>query len=148
MTLQQWTYLLVLAFCVVVTLPLEFVLQARVYRRWPRMLLAVLPVSAVFLVWDFLAAGAGWWWFDTDYLTGLFIGRLPIEEVLFFLVVPVCGLLTFEAVRHLRPQWAPAAQQEATGPAVAGPSESSPAAQDQPTRPTATGSTASPPAGG
>ena len=35
-----------------------------------------------------------------------FVGRLPLEELLFFLVVPVCGILTFEAVRRLRPGWA------------------------------------------
>ncbi len=104
--MQRLTYLLVLAACVLATLPLEFVLQARVYRRWQRVLLAVLPVSAVFLVWDVLAASAGWWWFDDDYLIGLFLGRLPIEEILFFVVVPICGLLTYEAVRHIRPDWA------------------------------------------
>jgi lycopene cyclase domain-containing protein len=103
---QQLSYLLVLAACVLGTLPLEFALSARVYRRWQRALLAVLPVAAVFVVWDYLAVGAGWWFFDSHYLVGLFAGRLPIEELLFFLVVPICGILTFEAVRHLRPDWA------------------------------------------
>jgi lycopene cyclase domain-containing protein len=100
------TYLLVLAACVLGTLPLEFVFGARVYRRWVRVLQAVLPVAVVFVVWDYLAARAGWWFFDGRYLTGLFVGRLPLEELLFFLVVPVCGILTFEAVRRLRPGWA------------------------------------------
>ena len=100
------TYLLVLLACVLGTLPLEFMFGARVYRRPVRVLRAVLPVAAVFVVWDYLAARAGWWRFDGRYLTGLFLGRLPLEELLFFLVVPVCGILTFEAVRRLRPEWA------------------------------------------
>ena len=104
--MRQVTYLLVLAACVVGTLPLEFVLGARVYRNWSRVWPAVLPVAAVFIVWDYLAVRAGWWHFDDRYLTGWFIGPLPIEELLFFLVIPVCGLLTFEAVRRLRPDWA------------------------------------------
>jgi lycopene cyclase domain-containing protein len=103
---QQLSYLLVLAACVLGTLPLEFALCARVYRRWQRALLAVLPVAAVFVVWDYFAFRAGWWFFDSRYLVGVFVGRLPIEELLFFLVVPICGILTFEAVRHLRPAWA------------------------------------------
>jgi len=103
--MQQWAYLAVLISCVVGTLPLEFALQARVYRRWTRALLAILPIAVGFLVWDYLAIRAGWWWFDDHYLTGLFIGQLPIEEILFFLIIPVCGLLTYEAVRHLRPSW-------------------------------------------
>ena len=64
-----------------------------------------MPVAAVFIAWDYLAARAGWWTFDRRYLTGLFAGPLPVEELLFFLVIPLCGLLTFGAVRHLRPEW-------------------------------------------
>lgn len=104
--MQGLTYLLVLGGCLLATLPLEIFLKAGVYRRWPRMLMAVLPVSAGFLIWDYLAVHAGWWWFDENYLTGLFVGSLPIEEILFFLVVPVCGLLTYEGVRFFRPDWA------------------------------------------
>ena len=80
---MRLTYLLVLAGCLLATLPLEIVLNARVYRRWQRAFLAILPVSTAFLAWDLLATYAGWWWFDDDYVTGLFIGPLPIEEILF-----------------------------------------------------------------
>lgn len=103
---MRLTYLLVLAGCLIATLPLELLMNARVYRRWQRAALAILPVSAVFLAWDVLATQAGWWWFDHDYVMGLFIGPLPIEEILFFLVVPVCGILTYEGVRFFKPGWA------------------------------------------
>jgi lycopene cyclase domain-containing protein len=116
--MQQFGYLAVLIACVVGTLPLEFALRARVYRRWLRALLAVLPVAVGFLVWDYLAVRAGWWWFDTEYLIGVFIGTLPLEELLFFLVIPVCGLLTYEAVRRIRPDWAPGARPRADDTAV------------------------------
>jgi lycopene cyclase domain-containing protein len=103
---RDLTYLVVLLACVLGTLPLELLLHARVYRRWHRAVLAIVPVAVVFILWDYFAARAGWWRFDRNYLTGVFAGPLPLEELLFFLVIPVCGLLTFEAVRHLRPQWA------------------------------------------
>ncbi|HEX3898571.1 MAG TPA: lycopene cyclase domain-containing protein [Mycobacteriales bacterium] len=97
------TYLLVMAGCAVVTLPLELVLRARVYARWRRLLLTLLPVLAVFVTWDALSIHAGFW--SYRHLTGVRIGNLPIEELVFFVVVPVCSLLTFEAVRRLRPSW-------------------------------------------
>lgn len=104
--MPQFTYLTILLACVLGTLPLEFALQARVYRRWVRTAAAVLPVAAVFVLWDYLAVRAGWWWFDPDRVTGIYLGVLPLEELLFFLVIPICAVLTLEAVRHLRPGWA------------------------------------------
>ncbi|MBE1495612.1 lycopene cyclase domain-containing protein [Amycolatopsis lexingtonensis] len=92
-------YLLVLAACVVVTLPLELA-GARVYRRPRRLARAVLPVAAVFLVWDAIAIAAGAWDFDPAFVTGVRLPLgIPLEEVLFFAVVPICGLLTYEAVQ-------------------------------------------------
>jgi lycopene cyclase domain-containing protein len=96
-------YLLVLAGCVVVTLPLEVVLGARVYRQPRRLLLTLLPVVAVFVTWDVLAIRAGQWTYH--HLAGARIGSLPVEELLFFLVVPTCSILTLEAVRRTRPSW-------------------------------------------
>jgi lycopene cyclase domain-containing protein len=96
-------YLAVMGGCVVVTLPLEFVLRARVYARWRRLGLTLLPVLVVFLGWDAFAIHAHDWSYRR--LTGVRIGNLPIEEIVFFLVVPVCSLLTLEAVRRLRPSW-------------------------------------------
>lgn len=93
------TYLLVMAGCLVATVPLEVVVGARVYRRWRRLALTLLPILAVFLTWDALSIHAGFWSFR--HLTGLRIGDLPIEEIVFFFVIPICSLLTFEAVRQV-----------------------------------------------
>ena len=100
------TYLGILAGCLLGTLPLEFVLHVGVYRRWRRLAVAVLPVAAVFVVWDVLEIRADAWHYDGAYLVGLTLpGSLPIEEVLFFLVIPVCAILTLEAVRARKPGW-------------------------------------------
>jgi lycopene beta-cyclase len=96
-------YLVVMAACVVGTLPLEIVLRARVYARWRRLLLSLLPVLAVFLTWDALSIHAGFW--SYRHLSGVRVGNLPIEEIVFFAVIPTCSVLTLEAVRRLRPAW-------------------------------------------
>ncbi len=97
--MERWQYLGVMAGCLAITLPLEFVFRARVYRRWRLLLRALLPVVAVFTVWDAIAIARGHWWYSPRYTTGwLLPGALPIEELVFFLVIPVCGLLTYESV--------------------------------------------------
>lgn len=83
------------------TLPLEFVFRARVYRRPRRLVRAMALPVAIFVVWDLLAIARGHWTFTERYVTGWELpGSLPVEEFVFFLVIPVCALLTFEASRR------------------------------------------------
>ncbi|AZI59160.1 hypothetical protein EH165_14440 [Nakamurella antarctica] len=49
---------------------------------------------------------ARWWWFDKDDVPGIFIGSLPLEEWLFFVVIAMCAIISLEAVANLKPQWA------------------------------------------
>ncbi len=98
--MRHLAYLLVLAGCLVAALWLEPVLKVNVIRRWRRLLLTLLPVVMVFVIWDLLAIAAGHWRFDPAQITGIVLrGGLPLDEVLFFVVVPVCAILGFEAVR-------------------------------------------------
>ncbi len=100
---MKLTYLLVLAGCLVGTLPLEIVLGVRVYRRYKRLALTLLTVVVVFVVWDIAAISAGHWSFDERQTTGVTLfGGLPLEELLFFLVIPTCAILGFESVRIVR----------------------------------------------
>lgn len=96
--MDSWQYLLVLISCVAVTLPLEFVGGARVYRRPKALLATLVPVVACFAGWDLIAVHHGEWRFSARYTLGLRLAGLPIEEWLFFLVVPVCALLTYEVL--------------------------------------------------
>lgn len=97
------SYLVVLVACFLGTLPLELFLHTRVYRRWRRLLLALLPTVVVFTAWDLAAIRAGQWRYDTHQLSGVVLpGRLPVEELLFFLIIPTCAILALEAVRAVR----------------------------------------------
>jgi len=97
------TYLLILAGCLIGTAPLEIFLHTRVYARLPRLAGAVLPVVLVFGAWDIAAIAAQWWHYDSRYLVGVTLpGSLPLEELLFFVVVPTCAVLAYEAVRTVR----------------------------------------------
>lgn len=92
-------YLLLMAACLVLTLPLEFVFKARVYRR-PRALIAAILITAlVFSVWDIIAIRAGLWNYSERFTSGVMLPfGLPLEELVFFIAIPICGLLTYEAV--------------------------------------------------
>lgn len=98
---DQMRYLLILAACVVITAPLEF-FGGNVYRRPVRLMKSVFPVATVFLAWDVVAVAGRVWTFNPRYVSGpevLF--HLPFEELLFFVVIPICALLTYGCVETL-----------------------------------------------
>lgn len=99
---DRYQYLILMGLCVLVTLPLEFVFHARVYRR-PRRLLAAMAVPVgLFAAWDVIAIARGTWGYSRRYTTGWLLPfDLPVEELVFFVVIPICGLLSLEAVRWM-----------------------------------------------
>jgi lycopene cyclase domain-containing protein len=100
--MDDFQYLILLAACLLITLPLEFVFGAHVWRRPRQLAMALVPVLAVFVLWDVLAIARDHWTYAARYTTGVELpGALPIEELAFFVVIPICGLLTLEAVRNL-----------------------------------------------
>jgi lycopene cyclase domain-containing protein len=96
--MDAWQYLLVLGLCVAVTVPLEIIGGARVYRRPKALVATLVPVVAVFAGWDLIAVRHGDWWFSARYTLGPRMAGLPVEEWLFFAVIPVCALLTYEVL--------------------------------------------------
>jgi lycopene cyclase domain-containing protein len=85
--------------CLLITFPLELVLGARVYHRPRALLYAVVPVVIIFSIWDLVGIYRNHWSYNARFVTGIELPLgLPLEELLFFVVIPICGLLTYEAV--------------------------------------------------
>jgi lycopene cyclase domain-containing protein len=102
---RHLTYLAVLAGCLLVTAPLEVFLHTRVYARWKRLLLTLAPIVVLFVGWDAYAIARHHWSYDRRQTTGVLLpGHVPLEELLFFLVIPICAVLTLEAV-HAATGW-------------------------------------------
>jgi len=106
MLVRNLHYVLVLLGCLAGSLWLEFLLRTRVLRRWKRLLILTPVVVAVFSLWDWYAISRGHWFFDETQIVGIrVLGNIPVDEILFFCVIPVCAILSFEAVRSARPDW-------------------------------------------
>ena len=96
-------YVAVLAFILIGAGWLEVAMRTRVFSKWRRLILTIVPVVVVFSAWDLYAIAQGHWSFDWAHVTGVvFPGGLPLDEVLFFIVVPIAAILTLEAVRAVK----------------------------------------------
>lgn len=102
MSLLHWSYVAMLAFCLVGTLPLAAVFRLDVLRQPRRLLLTVLLAGTPFLVWDLYATSAGHWTFDAAQTLAPRVADLPLEEIAFFVVIPLVSVLTYEAVQVAR----------------------------------------------
>jgi lycopene cyclase domain-containing protein len=100
--MDRFQYIALMAACLLVTLPLEFVLGARVWRQPARTAKAIAPAFVLFVAWDLWASRRGTWWFSERYTLGWRLpGGMVVEELVFFVVVPMCALLTLEAIRSI-----------------------------------------------
>ena len=99
-------YLVMLIFTFLGSIWLQIFLKVRVLQQARRLVMTILPVLTIFIVWDFAAISMSHWTFDSQQMLPLkrFFG-IPVEEIIFFLVVPLATILTFEAVRKSKPRW-------------------------------------------
>jgi lycopene cyclase domain-containing protein len=88
--------------CLAATLPLERLPGVRVLGRPRRLLLTLVIAAAPFLAWDLYAVSRRQWSFDDGQTLGPRVpGGLPVEEVAFFVVIPLAVVFTLEAVRSV-----------------------------------------------
>jgi lycopene cyclase domain-containing protein len=117
--MRHLTYLAVLAGCLLGAVWVEPVLHVHVVRRWRRVAITLAVVVVIFGGWDVAAVTAGHWRYDPAHTLGVrLLAGLPLEELLFFLVVPFAAILGFEAVRAVRGSAAPAGDEVPEAPVV------------------------------
>ena len=93
-------YFIVLAFCLAAPLVLSFSKELDFHKYPLRLLLAVVLPLALFIPWDIIATARGHWSFNPEYIVGVKFYGLPLEEILFFIVIPFCGIFTWESVKY------------------------------------------------
>lgn len=88
-----------IAFTIAGSFWLEIFLKVGVLRRAKRAALSILPIALLFIIWDLYAISRGHWHFDSEQILGVKTpGGIPLEELLFFTVVPLAAIMTIEAV--------------------------------------------------
>ena len=104
--MEKLSYVAMLAFTICGSFWLEVVLKVGVLRRWQRAATSILPIALLFIGWDAYAIRCGHWFFDRNQILGIYgpFG-IPLEEYLFFIVVPMAALMTIEAVTTVKPHW-------------------------------------------
>lgn len=70
------------------TIFLSFDKKVAFYKYFPYLLIGIIINGIIFIPWDILFTQNKVWGFNPNYLFGIFILDLPLEEWLFFITVP------------------------------------------------------------
>jgi len=94
-----FTYLLILVASILGPLALSFDNKVSFYRSWKYVFMAMILPAAFYIAWDCWFTKLGVWEFNRCYIIGTYLYNLPVEEVLFFFVVPYCCIFIYECIR-------------------------------------------------
>jgi len=96
--MRSFSYLLVDILTVLFPVIWSFENKLNFYSKWKYVFKSIFITGFVFIVWDSVFTYLGVWGFNPKYVVGLYILNLPIEEILFFTVVPFACLFIYENV--------------------------------------------------
>ena len=95
-----------IVFTIIGSFWLEVILKVGVLKQFKRVALSIAPVAFLFIALDKYSIANGHWFFDRDQILGIYGPFcIPLEEYLFFIVVPIAALMTIEAVRTVKKHW-------------------------------------------
>ena len=95
---STYTYFLILAVSIAGPLGLSFDKKVAFYKKWKYLFPAMLLPAVFYILWDIWFTHLGVWSFNPAYITNIKLINLPIEEVLFFFLVPYCCTFIYECL--------------------------------------------------
>ncbi len=100
---NRYTYLFLNLITIVGPLALSFDKKVAFYKSIPFFLKSMFITSSLYIIWDIFFTKFAVWKFNTPYLIDTFLINLPIEEYIFFLVVPYACLFIYECLKAYFP---------------------------------------------
>jgi len=94
-------YSIVLLLSLILPLIFSFFAPLKFYQNIRALVLSISITLVLFGAWDVFAAQRGHWYFNQESVWKLKIINLPLEEWMFFIVIPFCCIFTWEAMKYL-----------------------------------------------
>ncbi len=101
---NAYTYTLILTASLAGPLALSFDRKVAFYKTWKPLFMAMMLPALFYTIWDILFTQLGVWSFNPKHILGIHLINLPIEEVLFFWIVPYCCVFIHRCMEAYFPQ--------------------------------------------
>ena len=97
-------YLTILLLSFSIPFLLSFDRKLHFFTQWKHAIPAILLVAVAFILMDMLYTHLRVWGFNPDYYLGIRIFNLPLEEVLFFILIPYACVFLHEVLKLYFPK--------------------------------------------
>jgi len=94
----MWLYSSLLFFSILVPIALSFDKKLQFYKQWKYLFPSIFVVAFIYIAFDVLFTKLGVWGFNAQYHLNKLLLGLPIEEWLFFLVIPYASIFLHESL--------------------------------------------------
>jgi lycopene cyclase domain-containing protein len=84
---------------------LSFDKKVAFYKDFKFLIPSIFTIGFIFIVWDIYFTENKIWGFTPEYLSGIYFFNLPVEECLFFLVVPFACVFIHQVLKAYFPNY-------------------------------------------
>ena len=98
-------YTIILIASISIPFLLSFDKKVHFYKQWKYLLPSVIAIALFYIVGDIYFTKIGVWGFNSDYLSGVFLFNLPIEEWLFFIAIPYASIFLHDVLHAYFPKF-------------------------------------------
>lgn len=95
---ENYYYLGLMVFTLAYPIAQSFEHRIRYYKKWGALFPAVLITAVIYIIWDHWFTTIGVWEFNPRYILGIYLFGLPIEEIMFFFIVPFSCFFIYEVM--------------------------------------------------
>ena len=99
------TYLFLNIITIAGPLALSFDKKVAFYKNWKQFSLAMLTTSTIYIVWDIWFTKINVWLFNPQFLYGKWFANLPLEEYIFFIIIPYACLFIYACLKAYLPNF-------------------------------------------
>lgn len=98
-------YTIILLASISIPFLLSFDKKLQFYKQWKYLLPSIIAIALFYIVNDIYFTKLGVWGFNREYLSSIFLFKLPIEEWLFFIAIPYASIFLHDVLHVYFPNF-------------------------------------------
>ena len=105
--MEAFAYIVLMFFWLMLALSLFLLTKKKIglAKKWKALVNSIVIMSVIFVIIELMFLRVKVWWFNNDYITGIFVFKnIPLERFISFIIIPICCVLIYEHIIYKAPK--------------------------------------------